>query len=66
MFGIDDETGRERAIFTTFRKKALAFSFRAKTTRRLFLCCFPSEGRNPKLETTDVSGQSIAVVPLQK
>jgi hypothetical protein len=66
MFGIDDETGRERAHLYYIPEKGSGVFLQGENNKETVSLLLPSGGRNPKLEMTDVSGKSIAIAPLQK
>jgi hypothetical protein len=66
MFGIDDETGRERAHLYYLPKQGSGVLLQGENSKETVSMVLPNGGRNPKLEMTDLSGKSIAVVPMSK
>jgi hypothetical protein len=66
LFGIDDETGRERAHLYYLPKRGSGVLLQGENNKETVSMLLPNGGGNPKLEMTDLSGKSIAVVPLPK
>lgn len=66
MFGIDDETGRERAHLYYIPKRGSGVYLQGENSKETVSLLIPSGGRDPKLEMTDQSGKSVATVPSQR
>jgi len=61
MFGIDDETGRERAHLYYIPNRGSGVYLQGENSKETVSLLLPSGGRDPKLEMTDQSGKSVAV-----
>jgi hypothetical protein len=66
MFGIDDETGRERAHLYYIPKRGSGVYLQGENSRETVSLLLPAGGGAPKLEMTDGSGKSVATVPQQR
>jgi hypothetical protein len=66
MFGIDDETGRERAHLYYIPKRGSGIYLQGENNKETVSLLIPSGSRDPKLEMTDKSGKPVAVVPSPK
>jgi hypothetical protein len=66
MFGIDDESGRERAHLYYIPKRGSGIYLQGENNKETVSLLLPSGGRDPKLEMTNESGKPIATVPPQR
>ena len=66
MFGIDDETGRERAHLHYIPKRGSGVYLQGESGKETVSLLLPAGGGDPKLEMTDKSGKSVATIPPQR
>jgi hypothetical protein len=66
MFGIDDETGRERAHLYYIPKRGSGVYLQGESSKETVSLLLPAGGKDPKLEMMDKSGKSVATVPPQR
>jgi hypothetical protein len=66
MFGIDDETGPERAHLYYIPKRGSGVYLQGESSKETVSLLLPAGGQDPKLELTDQSGKSVATVPPQR
>jgi hypothetical protein len=66
MFGIDDETGRERAHLYYIPKRGSGVYLQGENSKETVSLLLPAGGGPPRLEMTDQSGRSVARVPPQQ
>jgi hypothetical protein len=65
MFGIDDETGRERAHLYYIPKRGSGVYLQGESSKETATLLLPAGGQNPKLDMTDQAGKSVATMPPQ-
>ena len=66
IFGIDDETGRERAHFYYIPKRGSGVYLQGENSKEVVSLLLPAGGGDPKLEMTAQSGNLVAAMPARK
>jgi len=66
LFGIDDETGRERAHLYYIPKRGSGVYLQGEEKLETVSLLIPPGGGTPKLEMTDTAGKAVAVVSTRR
>jgi hypothetical protein len=66
LFGIDNETGHERAHLYYIPKRGSGVYLQGESSKETVSLLLPAGGKDPKLEMMDKSGKSVATVPPQR
>jgi hypothetical protein len=66
MFGIDDETGRERAHLYYIPTRGSGVYLQGENNKETVSLLIPNGGQNPKLVMTNQAGTSTAEMPASK